>query len=59
VSNEPGQDTVKNKLKKNEDEKLKTFFHAIHEVNDILGRKSERQKRADFMRDFIGMHDRF
>ena len=50
---------VKNKLKKNEDEKLQTYFHAIHKANDILGRKSERQKRIDFMSDFIGMHDRF
>ena len=56
--NEKEVKVIESKLRKNENEKLKTYFYAIEDVNKILGRESEQEKRQELMRDLIDIHER-
>ena len=50
-------EVIKSKLKNNEEQRVETYFAAIRNANEILGRKSEQKKRAEFMKDFVGFRD--
>ena len=50
---------IKNRLKKNENKKLLTYFNAVDEANEILGRENEQEKRLELMRNTVDIHYRY
>ena len=50
---------IKNRLKKNESQKLLTYFNAVDEANKILGRDSELERRQELMHSITEVHDRY